>query len=390
MKHDTLAKLPKRMSVGRKAVRLWPLIVGVAASLVITVSLVRAFAEEPLYFRDPYTGETGEEWEEISTIHDDLTYALALAAGFSVTDSITLQIWDQLVDSEQIGPADAISYTSCTGGALYPTPDPDDVCGRRIHSHAIWPMWDSMKDENHAVTSRFGPYSPFFHFPHNNDRDLGALHDWGWGLTDTLVGYEAYAWGGPAEYTVMQASCLYTRTAVITTGIQAGSLEAFATYLHSLADYYSHRECIECMDNLGMPWATHTLAGYPPCDYNPLNPQPDDVHGREFYTYTDSLRTDEAIQHLYGELVSRSLQREGKYYPLSMDRPLTTISGSPTLSETLYTFVHAWDYEHPYQRRAQCDLIAAAVLAQRLPSRRIWLPLVRSSPASLASFSSAS
>lgn len=88
------------------------------------------------------------------------------------------------------------------------------------------------------MTSRFGPYSPFFHFPHNNDRDLGALHDWGWGLTDTLATYEAYAWGGPAEFTVMQASCLYTRTTVITTGIQVGSMEAFATYLHSLADYY--------------------------------------------------------------------------------------------------------------------------------------------------------
>ncbi|HIC89774.1 MAG TPA: hypothetical protein EYP04_10295 [Anaerolineae bacterium] len=126
-------------------------------------------------------------------------------------------------------------------------------------------MWDSVKDPEHCVTSRFGPYSPFFHFPHNNEHDVGALHDWGWGLTDSLVAYEAYTWGGPAELTVMQAPCLYTRTAVITTGIQVGSSEAFATYLHSLADYYSHRECIALMDNLRMPWATHTLAGYPAC-----------------------------------------------------------------------------------------------------------------------------
>ncbi|RLC86003.1 MAG: hypothetical protein DRI79_10630, partial [Chloroflexi bacterium] len=359
-----------------KAVRLWLLIIAVTSSLLIYVGLAWAFAEEPIHFRDPYTGQTGEEWEEISTIHDDLTYVLALAAGFSISDSITLQIWDQLVDSEQIGPGDAISYTNCTGGAFYPPPDPDDVCGWKPHSHLIWPMWDSVKDADHCVTSRFGPYSPFFHFPHNNNREVGALHDWGWGLTDTLSAYEAYAWGGPGEFTVMQASCLYTRTAAITTSIQAGSLEAFATYIHSLADYYSHRECIALMDSLGMPWATHTLTGYPACDYNPLNPQPDDVHGREFYTYTDSLRTDAAIQHMYRELVARSLQREGEYFPLGMDTPLTAISGTPTLSETLSTFVHEWDFEHPYERRAWADQIAAAVLAQRSPLHRTYLPLV--------------
>jgi len=73
------------------------------------------------------------------------------------------------------------------------------------------------------------------------------------------------------------------------------------------------------MDALGMPWATHTLTGHPACDYNPLNPQPDDVHGREFYTYTDSIRTDEAARHIYAELVARSLQMEGEYIPIDLD-----------------------------------------------------------------------
>ncbi len=375
MKIDLLAVL-SRLSAGGILVRCARLAIAITLPLLACASLVWAFAEEPIRFRDPYTGQTGEEWEEISTIHDDLTYVLALAAGFSVTDSITLQIWDQLVDSEQIGPGDAISYTNCAGGAFYPTPDPDEVCGWQPHTHMIWPMWDSMQDKDTCVTSRFGPYSPFFHFPHNNDRELGALRDWGWGVTSTLTAYEAYAWGGPAEPTVMQASCLYTRTAVITTSIQAGSLEAFAAYLHSLADYYSHKECIAHMDSLGMPWATHTLAGHPACDYNPLDPQPDDVHGREFYTYTDSQRTDAAIQHIYGELAARSRQREGTHYPLSMDTPLTAIDGSPTLSETLYTFVHQWDFEHPAQRRAWADRIAAAVLAQRSPTHRVYWPLM--------------
>ena len=353
--------------------RISYLALAVGLAFFAGVTLVWAFAEEPLHFRDPYTGETGPEWEEVSTIHNDLTYALALAAGFSVTDSITLQVYAQLVDSEQIGPGDAVSYTNCTGGAFYPEPNPlhPEVC-RRGYTQQAWPRWDDMQNMTSCITSRFGPYSPFFHFPHNNDRELGALHDWAWGLTDTLVGYEAYAWGGA---TVMKADCHYTRTAVITTGMKAGSLEAFGTYLHSLADYYSHRECLDAMDELGMPWATHPLTSVPECNYNPFDPQADDVHGREFYTYTDALRTDEAIHHIYSELVSRSLRGEGRYMPLNLD---TVITGTETLSDTLYTFVHAWDFEQPENRRAQADMIATAVQALRVPLQRIFLPVVLS------------
>ncbi len=362
---------------GKRSVRWTRTLLVVIIALLLGASLVWAFAEEPLHFRDPYTGQTGDDWPEISTIHDDLTYALALAAGFSITDSITLQVWDQLVDSEQIGPGDAISYTNCTGGAFAPPPDPDEVCGFRPHSHQIWPMPDAMKDPDHCITSRFGPYSPFFHFPHDNARELGALHDWAWGQSDRLVAYEAYAWGAPAELTVMQASCRYTRTVPITTSVQPGSLPAFATYIHTLADYYSHRDCIAHMDALGMPWATHTLAGHPPCDYNPANPRPDDVHAREFYTYTDSQHTDAAIQHIYSELVARSQQGEGEYWPLDMETPITGLSGSPTLSETLSIFVHQWDFEHAAQRRAWLDQVVPAILAQRQPRQALYLPMMQ-------------
>jgi hypothetical protein len=123
-----------------------------------------------------------------------------------------------------------------------------------------------------------------------------------------------------------------------------------------------------------MPWATHTLTGVEACNYNPANPQPDDVHGREFYTYTDSLRTDEAIRHVYAELAARSRQREGLYVPLSLDAP---ISGTETLSDMLSVFVHGWTFDQAEERRAQADRIAGAVLsAPRLPIRRVYLPLV--------------
>jgi hypothetical protein len=234
---------------------------------------------------------------KVSTIHDDLTYALALAAGFDITDSITLQIWNQLVDSEQLGPGAAVSYTNCGGGAFYPTPDPSVVCPSGPNcTHAIWPQWSRMTESSTCVTSRYGPYSPFFHFPHRSGplqaRDIGALHDWAWGITNTLTAYEVYAWRRPLSLTAMQTNYRYTRTAVITTGMAAGSLEAFATYQHSLADAYSHQDCVAAMDALGMPWATHTITQFgdpsvPACNYNPLNYSSTDVHG-EFFTYTDS------------------------------------------------------------------------------------------------------
>ncbi len=343
-----------------------------ALAMLLCVSLVRAYAEEPLTFLDPYTGEPSDE--EISTIHNDLTYVLALAAGFSREDSITLQIWDQLVDSEELGPGTVVSYTNCAG-AFYPAPDPSTLCRWGERAPVAWPLWGQMKDPAHCVTSRFGPYSPFFHFPRQNAQELGALHDWGWGLTDTLVGYESYAWGARS---VLEAPCAYTHTVVITTGLVAGSLPAFATYLHSLADSYSHLACIQAMDALGAPWPTHSLTGVPECDYNPARPTNDDAHGREFGTayMTDSLRTDAAILAVYGELVARSLRREGRNYPLGLDAPLAGVSGAATLRQALYNFVHQWQYDQPAGRRSYAGEIARAVLAQSQPRRDLYVPLI--------------
>ena len=247
----------------------------------------------------------------------------------------------------------------------------------------IWPRWGDVTVST-SVTSRYGPYSPFFHFPHQSgplaQRDIGALHDWAWGITHTLVGYEAYAWGLPTDITVVRAHCLYTRTAVITTNIEAGSLPAFATYLHSLGDSYSHLKCIEAMDALGYPWATHTLTNtdIPECYYPVNNPGNDDAHGREYGTssITDSMRTDAAIHAIYGELVLRSYQREDQYAPIGLNFSLTIpLSGTFTFSETLYHFVHDWEYDQPAARRDWADRMAEAILAQCVPMQQVYLPV---------------
>lgn len=345
----------------------------VMLSTCIGVMHVRGYAEEALFFRDPYTAQMADE--EISTIHDDLTYVLALAAGSSDDSANVLRIWNQLVDSEHLGPGSVISYTNCLG-AFYPQIEADGVCPPgNDYRQVAWPLWEQMQDSAQCTTSRYGPYSPFFHFP--RAVDIQALHDWAWGITTTLQGYEAYAWGGA---TVMQATCRVTRTCAISTGIEAGSLMAYATYLHSLADAYSHRECIAAMQALGLPWATHTnrmANDIPACNYNPAAPNNRDAHGREFGSASpaDSARTDEAIERVYRALVERSLAREGRYYPLDWDAPLTAMPGTPTLSAALYAFVHDWEFNQPASRRSYCDRLVDAVLSQRLERHDVSVPI---------------
>jgi len=164
---------------------------------------------------------------------------------------------------------------------------------------------------------------------------------------------------------------------------------AESAYQHSLGDAYSHRECIRVLDSRGAPWGTHTNPHFndiPECNYVPSNPNSFDAHGREFGTrwLTDSLRTDEGILAIYTELVERSLQREGQYYPLGLDAPLVAMSGTPTLRQALYNFVHNWAYDNPVNpgefaanRRAYAAEIAAAVLAQRQLMHRVYLPCIR-------------
>jgi hypothetical protein len=157
--------------------------------LVATVTLVRAYAEEAINFRDPDNAASLSA-EPVSTIHTDLTYVLAHAAGFSPAKSQEIMTWDQLVDSEQLTFGGTAKYSNCTGG-IPAAPTTAAVCSGKITTHQIWPMWSS--DEipgasQSCSTSRFGPFSPFFHFPLQTAEELGALQDWGWGISDHLSG----------------------------------------------------------------------------------------------------------------------------------------------------------------------------------------------------------
>jgi len=242
------------------------IVLSVCLFLTSGTGRVGAFAEEDLGFRDPdgtyYPPSGNFPDERVSTVHDDLTFALAIAAGFTVTDSHTLRIWDQLVDSEVL-PGASTSYSYGNAG-FYAPPNPLVACVGKNHARQIWPTGE-FDSATSAVTSRFGPYSPFFHFPHLDGADLRALREWAWGRTSTLEGYEAYAWGRVTDFTLMQAvqnnGCIITRSVTIQMPVLAGSLKAFATYLHSLGDAYSHADCLEALaaQTPPAPWGTHTV-----------------------------------------------------------------------------------------------------------------------------------
>ncbi len=362
--------------------------IGVVFLLILAnVSMSWGFAEEALHFRDPNTGEVTDE--EVSSIHTDLVYTLALAAGFTDADAARILIWDQLVDSEQLGIGAKVTYHNCLGG--FPdAPNPDDagVCPAGKGAGAvIWPKSANAYNGLACTTSRFGVFSPFFHFPRTDNGELENIRNWAFGETQVLQGYAAYAWG-TENAQVIDAACRYQMPVTIETGIQPGSLEAFATYLHMLADSISHRVCIaDLMDmtpTLPGIWGTHTvLKTRDPksCFYNPQSPSNDDEHGQEFGAGTGTDRSDDAGKAIYDELVNRSYAKEGNYYAIDWSAPLTGMAGSPTLQQVAFNFIHNWGFqkdtgskgEYAYSRHAYADEIAAAIRAQRKKAPRTAL-----------------
>jgi hypothetical protein len=375
-------------------------------------SLAGAYAEEPIPFRDPYTGQVNTELE-ISTIHFDLTYVMALAAGFSENDSRTLMIWDQLVDSNVLTSPDTY-YTNCAGTfprAITPRAIATEQCTTppAPNDEPFWPNWreDGYGDLPRApgkscVTSRYGPFEGFFHFAHRTDKhhdgsdpahyapEMEALWRWGWGYAQKLKGYQGYVWGSNMSEATgfFGHTCMLTEPVIISTGMKPGSLQAFATYIHSLADSYSHQRCQEKTDDEGWLWPTHTAPSPPApeelpriyeCNYAPtgaLQNIGDSHHGREFGSNPDWAddwgRTEKAVLAVYKELQARSIMREGVYKPLDLDAPLTGKGRGPklTLREALTYYVEQWNSDEPQARRDYADQLAKLILAKRVPRHR--------------------
>ena len=192
----------------------------------INVHSAWGFAEEPLYFQDPFTGAAGIE--KVSSVHTELARALALAAGFSNADAATISIFNQLTDSMRFSspPAGVIYYTNCLG--VFPAdPNPYDraICpSGRGQGAVLFPLYpNSVYTNGRPCTfARPGVFGPFFHFPRTDNGELENARKWAWGEAKVLKGYAAYSWGTPGEEAI-DGVCHYQMPMNIETGLQPGS-----------------------------------------------------------------------------------------------------------------------------------------------------------------------
>lgn len=238
---------------------------------------------------------------QVSTHHTHLTRALAYCAGFpAVTDyrnpvnplippedaqwAERIALYDQLTDSGTLsarGGGEPVWTNRNTLDWNYELP-PADVVGCSNNLVMVYPIttpeiWDEtflgekfsgegetfFDPDSGAFTHRFGPWVGQFHFPQADalTDDLAVLRAFAMGETETLQARSLYGFG-TAPATVWSGSCYEQRIETVATGaVKPGSAEAFGTYLHSLADSYSHRRCREhWLHRQTPPWYYHTVA----------------------------------------------------------------------------------------------------------------------------------
>lgn len=237
----------------------------------------------------------------VSTHHTHLTRALAYCAGFpALTDhrnpinplvapadapwAERLALNDELTDQGTITGTDADGnptgplWTNVnTTDWSYRLPTPADVgcAGDRQIVYPVRPVagaalgaagqavppnvWDP---QSGWFTHRFGPWAGQFHFPQDDALadDLAVLRAFATGGTATLRARSLYGFGAQGA-NVWSGSCYDQRLETVATGpnMQPGTVEAFAAYLHSLGDFYSHRMCREhWLHRRTPPWYYHT------------------------------------------------------------------------------------------------------------------------------------
>jgi len=376
----------------RRNRRRWIMLVfSVLVPLLAAYGLLRflpsAWSEEEISYFDPLDYSPLDQRETVSptvsSIHFDLVGALAIAAGFSITDAATIQAYSEGTDAGNLPTVNPV-YTFDADPNNYPVPPPitSVITSTICPSPATTGPDVSMGSTDQmscleCFTDRFGPYGVFFHMPHNRPSELGAIEAWALGLTDTLVGQVifgysstvAFEWQDPAYNIYETTPCFVTETATIDTGsIQAGSLPAFGIYLHSLGDNWSHKECIAAADSEGYPFAAHVKVDGP---QDPLWPCRWTHHKVEFgdpQLFPDSNRTFSGTLALYDALTRFAAQSERPVY-----RSIPVTAEGNHIYNTLYTFVHTTTVRHPEVRREIADELRNWALETRESKPDYWL-----------------
>ncbi|MFZ2419615.1 MAG: hypothetical protein WA029_00610 [Anaerolineae bacterium] len=348
--------------------------------LMLWAALGQAFDEERLYFYDPQvTPRTVFSDTEVSSVHFDLVGSLAIAAGFSEADAARIQVYSQMVDSGRLPVGQPIySFTASS----FPSAPPissvmtDTFCPSPSTTAPTVTMGSlALVECPSCFTSRFGPYTIFFHFPHDRPDELQTLRAWAFGDVDSLLGVATFGYSGTYSYTWLNVAnlfettpCFVTTTQTVDTGdVVAGTPPAFGVYLHSLGDNWSHGACIEAADANGLPFAAHVLRDGP---NDPLYACRWTSHEAEFgdpAQFPDSNRSFSATLALYQEMIAFS-QSTGfaRYHPI----PLTAQNNY--LYNKLYTFAHTSTSANPQPRRRLADDLRAWALQTRQGNPAFW------------------
>lgn len=336
--------------------------------------------EKELYFYEPWlTSGTLYTGTEVSSVHFDLVGALALAAGFSVTDAATIQIYSQLTDAGIITGSQVYSPAAWTSFPVAPpitTVVTSTICPSPATTAPTVTMGSTALIEcPGCFTSRFGPFGVFFHMPHDSPDELGAIHGWAFQETESLAGKVTFGYSSTARFewqgigNIYETTpCFVQQTVTVDTGpVAAGSLEALGIYLHSLGDHWSHQECIAAADAAGKPFAAHVYVA--PGD--PLAPCRWLMHEVEFgasNTFPASNRTFSGTLAVYEALVNYAATSSR---PLYRSIPLTAEGNH--LYDTLYTFVHTATANNPQPRRDIANALRAWSVQTRATNPAYWL-----------------
>lgn len=372
----------------------------IAASLAIAVLLIStallsvfAWSEETnLDYFDPLDyrplAERVYTSPEVSSIHFDLVGALAIAAGFSITDAATMQTYSQLLDAGQI-PSNNPVYALNANPVNYPTPPPitsvvtNTMCLTPSQTGPTVTMGTAsdMMTCPGCFSDRFGPYGVFFHMPHNTPDELGAIRDWAWGATNVLTGKVTFGYSSTSQFewqgiaNVYETTpCFTQETHIVDTGdVQAGSLEAFGLYLHSFGDNLSHGDCLKAADNAGYYFAAHVSViglGDPLWDCRWTHHEYEFGDPAVYHVLgVDSPRTLSAVYALYNEIYNYALASNRIVY-----RPIPITAENNYISDTIKTFVYTnTATAGSQQRRIIADDLRNWALQTRANSADYWL-----------------
>ncbi|NOX62077.1 MAG: hypothetical protein GXP42_09055 [Chloroflexi bacterium] len=356
---------------------------------------VLAWSEESLDYFDPLDSRSLDERDyvspNVSSIHFDLVGALAIAAGFDVTDAAIIQAYSEATDAGPL-PEENPVYTFDADPANYPEAPPithvsrSEICPSPETTAPTVTMGSAnfdMMECPGCFTDRFGPYGVFFHMPHNSADELVAIHDWAWGLTNTLLGKVTFGYSSTAQFDWQGTANVYETTPcfvqeyhVVDTGsIEPGSLQALGIYLHSLGDSWSHNDCLAAADALDLPFAAHvTVTGAT----DPLWDCRWTHHTVEFGDATrfpDSSRTFSGVIALYEALIDFAQQSERPIY-----RPIPLTAEENRIYDALDAFVHASTFLRPGPRRVIADELRRWAQETRETNplyarERVFLPL---------------